>query len=224
MNQELTEISDGRLYRNNDMVKIGCHDCEGCSSCCRNMGQSIWLDPYDAFQLTHYFGKTFEELLEKEAELHVEEGLILPNLRMIGEQAPKCSFLNVENRCSIHTVRPGICRLFPLGRNYEDEKLTYFILKDACLVEHKSKLKINKWLGVSNIKQYEKFLIEWHTLTKKLRGFFNEHMEEEVIIKSINMKFLQIFYLSPYKSEDFYEEFYQKLDTMNGFLKQLGVS
>lgn len=31
MNQDLLEISDGKLYGNNDM------------------GQSIWLDPYDVF-------------------------------------------------------------------------------------------------------------------------------------------------------------------------------
>ena len=52
MNRDLLEISDGKLYGNNDMAKISCHDCAGCSSCCQDMGESIWLDPYDVFQLT----------------------------------------------------------------------------------------------------------------------------------------------------------------------------
>ena len=34
---DLKEISDGKLYEANDMVKAGCDDCRGCSSCCRGM-------------------------------------------------------------------------------------------------------------------------------------------------------------------------------------------
>ena len=51
-NVSLEEISDGRLYDENDMVKVGCSDCKGCSSCCRGMGESIILDPLDIWQLS----------------------------------------------------------------------------------------------------------------------------------------------------------------------------
>ena len=40
-NVSMDEISDGRLYGLNDMVKADCRDCEGCSACCRGMGTSI---------------------------------------------------------------------------------------------------------------------------------------------------------------------------------------
>lgn len=40
---DLNEISDGRLYSSGDMVKVDCHDCEGCSACCQGMGNSILL-------------------------------------------------------------------------------------------------------------------------------------------------------------------------------------
>ena len=113
MNKDLLEISDGKLYGNNDMAKVSCRDCAGCSSCCQDMGESIWLDPYDIYQLTKNMNKTMEELLTKEVEFHVEDGLILPNLKMIGEGVPQCAFLNEAGRCSIHSFRPGYCRLFP---------------------------------------------------------------------------------------------------------------
>ena len=235
MHQDLLEISDGKLYGNNDMAKISCHDCAGCSSCCRDMGDSIRLDPYDVFQLTHHLGKNFEQLLTKEAELHVEDGLILPNLRMArimsGKMAQKtseeidetaCTFLNAEGRCSIHDFRPGLCRLFPLGRDYEEGKLSYFVLKDGCPAPNKSKVKINKWLGVPRLKDYEKFLVEWHTFTKALRGYFKEHGEDDTANKAINMKFLQLFYLTVYEDTDFYVEFYQRLTEMKKFLYDLG--
>lgn len=223
MEKGLLEISDGKLYGNNDMAKISCHDCAGCSSCCRDMGESIWLDPYDVFQLTRNLRKSMEDLLVKEVELHVEDGLILPNIKMVGEGESHCSFLNEEGRCSIHTFRPGYCRLFPLGRNYEDGKLTYFMLKDACSAPNKSKVKISKWLGVPNLKSYEGFLVEWHGLTKLLRGYYAEHMQDEAVIKAVNMQFLQIFYLSPYEQEDFYLDFDNRMMQMKKFLASLGI-
>lgn len=223
MNQNILDISDGKLYSANDMAKISCHDCAGCSSCCRDMGQSIWLDPYDVYQLTKNLGKTFEELLAREVEFHVEDGLILPNIKMVGEGEPACGFLNKEGRCSIHAFRPGYCRLFPLGRNYEDGKLNYFVLKDACPAPNKSKVKINKWLSIPNLKVHEKFLVEWHDLTKMLRGYYAEQTQEEAMIKAINMKFLQIFYLTPYVEEDFYEVFQKRMDEMKTFLNTLGI-
>lgn len=212
-----------KLYGNNDMAKIDCHDCKGCSSCCRDMGESIWLDPYDVWQLTTSLGKNFEMLMAKEVELHVEEGLIMPNIRMAGEGEPKCSFLNEEGRCSIHGIRPGFCRLFPLGRNYEDGKLSYFVLEDACPAPAKSKMKINKWLGIPRLKEYETFLVEWHALTKGLRMFFAENTDNEAVTKAVNMQFLQMFYLTPYTSDDFYVQFAVRKEKMDAFLQSLGI-
>lgn len=223
MNENILEISDGKLYKNNDMVRISCHDCAGCSSCCRDMGQSIWLDPYDVYQLTRNLGKSFEELLQREAEFHVEEGLILPNLRMLGNGEPICGFLNEEGRCSVHAFRPGFCRLFPLGRSYDENGLNYFVLKDACSAPNKSKVKINKWLNLPKLKEYESFLVKWHRLTKMLRVYYGEHMEEEAVTKAVNMKFLQIFYLTAYEEDDFYADFAGRYEQMQQFLEALGI-
>ena len=41
---DLREISDGRLYTAEDMVRADCHDCQGCSACCHGMGNSIILE------------------------------------------------------------------------------------------------------------------------------------------------------------------------------------
>ena len=48
----LEDISDGKLYGINDMVRADSGGCEGCSACCRGMGSSIRLDPLDMFRLT----------------------------------------------------------------------------------------------------------------------------------------------------------------------------
>ena len=118
-NVSLAEISDGRLYKASDMVKADCGGCNGCSRCCHGMGNSIILDPYDVYRMTTGMGKSMQELLAASVELNVVDGVILPNLKMQGAEEA-CAYLDGEGRCSIHPYRPGICRLFPLGRYYEN--------------------------------------------------------------------------------------------------------
>ena len=65
MRREVTleEISDGRLYDANDMVKADCQDCKGCHDCCTGMGDSVLLDPYDVCRLSRGLRKIPEELI-----------------------------------------------------------------------------------------------------------------------------------------------------------------
>ena len=184
------------------MAKLGCGECGGCSACCRGMGQSILLDPYDLFLLQKATGLHFGGLMQEKLELCVEEGLILPALKMqSGTDA--CGFLNGEGRCSIHPYRPGLCRLFPLGRKYDGEGLHYFLLEDACEIRNRTKVKIRKWLGLPALVQYERFLTVWH----ELRISLQEQIEKQPA-DSFNVKFLELFYQKPYaEEEDFYEQF-----------------
>lgn len=201
---------DVKLYGINDMVKAGCNDCRGCSDCCRGMGQSILLDPYDIWQLETHLGETFAGLMREKIELHMEERLILPNLKMQGT-AECCGFLNQEGRCGIHAFRPGLCRLFPLGRNYEDRKLQYFLLEDAC-PNGGAKVKIRKWLDVPDSRQYTDFLIKWHDLRKRLQEELAEkETETPDIMKEQNMRFLHLFYEKQYEPEDFYGQFRERM-------------
>lgn len=119
-NVSLEEISDGRLYGPRDMVRADCGGCRGCSACCHGMGSSVILDPLDLYRLTVGLGYTFDGLMDGRIELNVVDGVILPNLKMSGE-TEACSFLDAQGRCSIHAQRPGICRLFPLGRYYYEK-------------------------------------------------------------------------------------------------------
>lgn len=122
---DLNEISDGRLYTLNDLVRADCQDCTGCSACCHGMGNSIVLTPYDVCLLTSNLSCSFEQLITGRVELSVIDGLILPSLKMTGDME-QCSFLDENGRCSIHSFRPGICRLFPLGRIYDETASNIF--------------------------------------------------------------------------------------------------
>ena len=80
---DLAEVSDGKLYGAEDLVKVGCGDCAGCSSCCRETGNTIILDPYDIWELGCGLKTTFAALLEEgRIELNMADGVILPNLKL----------------------------------------------------------------------------------------------------------------------------------------------
>jgi len=206
----LEEISDGKLYGSNDMVKADCHDCKGCSACCRGMGSSIILDPLDVHRLMINLGKSFDELLETALELQMVDGAVLPNLRMAGE-AEACVFLNGEGRCEIHPFRPGVCRLFPLGRYYEEHGFRYFLQVHECPKPDKSKVKVKKWIDTPNLKQYEKFVTDWHSFLEDAGRLVLESRETENP-RNLNLYILQNFYRKPYDADgDFYEQFGERL-------------
>lgn len=206
---DINEISDGKRYCANDMVKLGCNDCRGCHSCCEGMEDTIVLDPYDMYRLTRNLDLNFQILMQERIALHVEEGLILPHLAM-SELTGACSFLNEEGRCSIHAYRPGICRLFPLGRIYENGGFSYFLQVNECARESRTKEKVKNWIDTPRLREYEAFILKWHNYIKEMQSF----LKDKADAKDWNMLHLQMFYILPYESEDFYLEFEERLVDM----------
>ena len=210
-NVDLNEISDGRLYSSGDMVKADCRDCTGCSACCRGMGSSIILDPMDLWRLHRGIHRDFTSLMEDSVELGIVDGMILPNIKMDAKQ-DACPFLNEEGQCSVHASRPGICRLFPLGRYYEDGGFRYFIQIHECRKKDRGKVKIKKWLGIPDLKSYETYILAWHDFLNQCEDALSGLDEKQVRILTLYV--LKKFYETAYNAADekgFYEEFYSRL-------------
>lgn len=207
-NIDLKEISDGRLYTANDMVKTDCRDCVGCSACCHGMGESVVLDPLDVHRLCQGLDIDFATLMNGNIELNIVDGLTLPNLKMKGKDEA-CGFLNNNGRCSVHKFRPGICRMFPLGRYYEENGFKYFIQIHECPLKNKGKVKVKKWMDIPDLKQYEQYIWDWHQFLMNCQEELNELSEEQIRI--LNLYILKTFYQVTYK-EEFYQEFYERLE------------
>ncbi len=216
---DINEISDGKLYGPNDMVKADCGDCKGCSSCCQGMGESIVLDPYDVFRLTTGLGVSFEQLLGDKIELNVFDGMILPHLKMAGEKEA-CAFLDVNGRCSIHSIRPGICRLFPLGRFYEDGGFKYFLQLYECKNQNRTKVKVKKWIDTPDLKQNDEFILLWHDFVADMQERLIK-AGDEALFKKVNMFLLQSFFMEPYRAEDFYGQFKERLEKVKTVVNML---
>lgn len=214
----LDEISDGKLYELNDMVKAECGDCKGCSVCCHGMGNSIVLDPLDVHRLMQGMKTQDFNMLLSVVELNVVDGIILPNLKMI-DSDERCTFLDKDGRCEMHAYRPGICRIFPLGRYYAEEGFQYFLQIHECKNDKRTKVKIKKWIDTPDVKRYDTYISDWHYFLKKLEMLIKDSSSDEEIRK-VNMYVLNTFFVTPYQENmDFYEQFYIRL---NSALEQFG--
>ncbi len=157
--EDIKDISDGRKYNEHDKTLLGTNGCKGCSYCCKSdMGRSIVLTPYDVYELCRGTGQSFDQLLVGfYIELSMIDGIVLPHLKM----DEGCKFLQ-GGRCSVHQYRPGICRLFPLGRLYEDGSFSYFLQKDECIINSRTPVVISDWLGIDRLEENTKFINKWH--------------------------------------------------------------
>lgn len=223
--QTIEEIYDGKFYGINDLAKIGCDGCRGCSACCHGMGGSIVLDPLDVHRLAAGIGTTPAGLLQEHREvlpgtnetvicsarmeLGMVDGLILPHLKLDGEEEA-CTFLNAEGRCSVHGFRPGVCRLFPLGRYYDGSgDYRYIVQAGECPYPAKSKVKIKRWIDTPDYARYHAFVLRWHEAQKAVQRAVAEATPEQA--RGICVKVLQMFYLTPYPQDGFFEEFERRV-------------
>ena len=201
------------------MAKIAGAGCEGCGACCRDMGDSIRLDPLDVHELSLNLSCSFADLVDQAIGLHAEDGVILPHMLMKKSPAAadsdpspaQCTFLQEDLRCAIHAFRPGLCRLFPLGRDYDGTSFRYFIVEGGCHMPGRTKIKIDKWLGVSEIAPYEKFIADWHYFIKDLKEKIRDLKDPEEI-RTLNLALLDSFYVTPYDPmRSFYGQFGMRL-------------
>ena len=108
-----------------DLVGLVCGT-EGCpANCCKN-GPHIVLNPYEIALICGASKMSYEDLLDV-VETDRVNGFPLVML----PRDPQCHFWTGRG-CRIYDARPLACRLFPLGRVFEDDR-SYIVLPDRNL-------------------------------------------------------------------------------------------
>lgn len=211
----LNEISDGKLYEIDDIVKADTCGCDGCSDCCRDVGDLVVLTPFDIYEITSYLGVKFDDLLGDKIQLRENNKILLPYLKM-QEKNKYCSFLNKEGRCMIHSKRPNICRMFPLGRVYKNDDFKYFLQIGNCPKDNLKDIKVKNWIGIENYSENKKFILEWHKFIKALT-FRLKFVIDENEINEVNQIILDNFYRIKIEG-NFYGEFMKCLPELKNKL------
>ena len=213
----LEEISDGKLYNINDTVKADTCGCDGCNDCCIDVGDLVVLTPFDVYEMVNYLGVEFDELIGDKIELRQNNKILLPYLKMQGNNK-RCSFLNKEGRCTIHSKRPNICRLFPLGRAYQNDDFKYFLQVGNCPKENLSEVEVREWIGIENYDDNKKFVLEWYKVIKALT-FRLKFVKDENTIEEVNQVILDNCYrIETKENENFYSVFLKELPKVKNIL------
>ena len=93
--------------------------CSRCGGCCRNVRDSVMLEPYDAYRLTKHLCRdapevTIEDVLLRYSEMKpLSRGYNVFVLKTVNDSGI-CLFLQ-NNKCSVYTARPRTCRIYPFS-------------------------------------------------------------------------------------------------------------
>ena len=202
-------------------MPVRCADCEGCSECCRSTADTIILDPQDMYLLSKGTGKVFTDMIEREIEIRLVDGLILPNLMEEHEgEEEHCLFLTDRGRCSIHAFRPGLCRLYPMGRYYTEGGFRYILQKNECTGRVKTDVRLSDWLGIEDLPRYEAYIQDWHDFRKRVEKVVPILTEKSR--DSVQRYILQVFFVHPYRTrQDFYPQYEARMEVCRKALRNI---
>lgn len=213
--------------------------CNACGACCTNSTiESIVFRAYDVFNLSialnikpsevlrnygnAYLGPTSGLPIIQLKSVALETPESMMNLLLTGKPTTVCPFLK-NKRCSVHTHKPGSCRLYPLGRmvqtsnddSSQDGKLEtiYFLQKNTSCGDKGETHTIEEWLNGAS-KTENIFIEDSDFLSyiskiinlKKILDFVNSNPNS--ILRDEISSFYDVFtyyYYTNYNSNDSFE-------------------
>jgi Fe-S-cluster containining protein len=116
-NKSVTSITvagaDARVLAGSDLLQLTC-GAAGCSSTCCKATAPIVLNPYEIARICKATGTPYEDFLDV---LDTDRAKGFPLVML--PRDPVCHFWT-ETGCRVYQDRPLACRLFPLGRVFEN--------------------------------------------------------------------------------------------------------
>jgi hypothetical protein len=138
--------------------------CQKCSVCCSN--RTIKLEPYELLRISRNLGITTKEFLKTYVE---DKSPILCN-KPNGE----CIFL-ASNGCGIHSHRPLVCRLYPLGLIWDSEGKERFSSMPPhpdCLGFYSDEGTVEAYLESQGVELYFYFEKKYSPIYQKIAAKF----------------------------------------------------
>lgn len=158
-----------------------CFRCTGCGECCRQVKESVALEPLDVFRITQYLRerdpsiRCIEDVLDRYMVpiILTDTGYMMYAMATEGEDH-HCVFLR-NSRCMIHEAKPRACRVYPLVAGpAEHGGLEYMISTEKAHHFAGPKIRVKAWM-----KKY---------LSEEDRVFIEEDTASVIPIASLLMK------------------------------------
>lgn len=187
------------LVENIDKYSIGIDDtfafkCRHCGKCCKNR-DDVLLNARDVFNIAKKLNLTTIQVIEKYCNTYIGHDSRLPIVQLkFGGNKNACPLMNDE-RCSVHSMKPTICALYPLGRiaklsdnpdKIEAVDIGYIIQPVTC-GSISRKQTVRDWLESFSIPIEDEFYLKWSGVVLDLSTTMREFEQRKITKGTLDM-------------------------------------
>ena len=193
--------------------------CDQCGDCCRHR-EDILISPYDLFRIARHLSVTPESIIDRYFIYYIgnDSNLPLVILKAQGEDR-LCPFL-LNNRCSIHSAKPSVCGLFPLGRmaavhDGQSSETLYFLQPLECGKRDQTQT-VRQWLKDFGLDQSDEWFQVWQKyiiMLSKLIKLLVTQVPPNLMSKIFSAIFYAM-YLNYNMAEDFLPQFKNNMQNL----------
>ena len=184
--------------------------CRKCGFCCDNT--IIYLYPFDIYNICKALNMTTQELHKNNFTKFLIDKEGIP--RCILNNRPGCRFKS-RNLCEIYDLRPLRCRLFPVGRYFEKDKVEYLLPSQRCIgFDSKKRQSIQEYLEKQETEQFDELALRWNNFIISIK-------QTPIKNKMFPVIFRKVFYDFDDRLIKEYREKLRKEDSLDEFMDNL---
>lgn len=148
MSRQITELPTDEL---GNLQTLGLDDtfdfqCKACGKCCKQR-TDILLTAYDLFKIAKYLGRTPADIIDRYCEVYEGHSSHIPIVRLVPVPPDnRCPFLR-NKKCSVHAMKPTICRVYPLARIHGAEGKSRYYLNGSSCKHDTHPVTVREWIG-----------------------------------------------------------------------------
>lgn len=207
---EITELIKKEL-KPDDTFEFQCNQC---GKCCKNR-EDILLTPYDIYRASRYLNLETKDFFDKYCETFLGHTSKLPVVRLRPKYHEKaCPLLSSNGACKVHSAKPVVCALFPLGRvaPNANDKIHYLLQEIRCGSKGK-RYTVKEWLAGYNIPESEKSMHLWTDIIVYMSLLIDKKLKNlsERVMTLVYNAFFNALYISYNIHDEFMPQFEKRV-------------
>ena len=161
--------------------------CSGCAACCKNVRDSIALEPLDVYRIIQYKRKNGctdppDDILWEIADLkELSRGFDVFVLKTVNDSGV-CGMLK-DDRCTIYPTRPRTCRLYPFSAEplFSERRIKWFLCTEQPHHFYGSAITAREWQKNNLSSEDEAYLFEECTVLPEIGKLLRKVPEKNLL-------------------------------------------
>ena len=208
---------------------------QGCGDCCRKRSDIV-LSGYDLYQICCRLALPPQMVMHAFCQSYIGSSTHLPVVRLRPRHDNgNCPFLTAESSCAIHSHKPLVCALYPLGQSIDFDAGTdpsnpadrrraiHYFAQDTGCSGHSITLSLREYLDSFSILEREELDLRWArdciALSSRVKAL--EKRLRPIEIKYLHRKIERALYLDYDFRQDFAPQYDRNIEQLEETLCKL---